>query len=180
MIRSIIWAGIARLLTRPRVVDAIIAYAKQRPYSHLFSYMGRWWVMPRWLLGRDEHGALFPYWWLPIIARVHHILRADADIDVHDHPRSFRTVILRGWYVEEDIYGVYRTYAAGDTVQRPYHAFHRVVSVSPGGVWTLFIMGPKRHEWGFLTGDPPRKVHWRKYQSKNARGHLVAGEDAYR
>jgi hypothetical protein len=173
------WRAVARILACTAVVDAIIAYAKRRPYSHLYGYMGRWWVMPRWLLGRDEFGSLFPRNWLPFAIRLHHILRYDADLDLHDHPRTFRTIILRGWYWEEDVFGKTRYFAAGDTAHRPFHTFHRITQVSPGGVWTLFIMGRKRHEWGFLTGDPPRKVHWRKYISKNQRGHMVSGDEAY-
>lgn len=179
MIRAWLWQAIALLLARPRVVDAIIAYAQRRPYSHLFSYMGRWWAMPRFMLGRDEFGALFPWRWLPFSIRVHHILRPDADPYLHDHPWPFRTIILRGSYHEEDVFGVVRVHLTGDTVRRNAEDFHRITQVSEGGVWTLFIMGRWRNRWGFLTGHPARKTYWREYESPNHRASLVAGTEAY-
>lgn len=180
MIRARIWHALAAVLALPVVVDAIIRYAQRRPYSHLYSYMGRWWVMPRVLLGRDEFGALFPWRWLPCSIRLHHILREDADPYLHDHPWPFRTIILRGWYQEEDIFGEVRVHLAGDTVARSAKDFHRITRVSNGGVWTLFIMGRRRNRWGFLTGYPARKTDWKEYESPNHRASLVSGDREYR
>ncbi len=48
------------------------------------SYMARWIWQTRWFT-----------------IRIHHIKRADADVELHDHPWSFISLILKGWYEEE-------------------------------------------------------------------------------
>jgi hypothetical protein len=134
----------------------LIAQAKKRPFLHLGGYMSRWWLVP-------------PSWNLPFTVRVHHILRPDADPYLHDHPWNWRAVILSGWYEEEDVFGQCWIHLQGET--RPAYAetFHRINRVSHGGVWTLFIMGRKRQRWGFMVGDPARKVYHRDYRSQNGR-----------
>jgi hypothetical protein len=167
------WLFVARAIARrPWLVDALIAFAKRTPYFDIRGvddelYMGRWWL----LRGRPAHDFC-PWWlrWLPKAARIHHIAREDLDRDLHDHPFDFRSIVLRGWYVEQDIYGVKRLVNAGDTYVSRAERFHRIDSVSPGGVWTLFILGTRRNGWGFLVGG--RKVAWREY--------LNAPESAYR
>lgn len=145
---------IARLLAKPSIASAIIRFAQRHPYIHIGDYMRRFWIVP------------FTRW-LPFSIRVHHILRPDADEDLHDHPWNWRTVILRGWYIEEDEFGELHHRGTGETVARQAHQLHRITEVSPGGVWTLFIMGRKLNRWGFVTGSPPRKVYYRDYVSVN-------------
>ena len=170
-----IWRVLARLLAWPPFEQLIIWYAKRRPFLHLGGYMHRYWCMPRCLLHRIN-GALEPFYAvLPFTIRVHHILRADADPYLHDHPWNWRTVILRGWYEEEDVFGTRWVRMAGDTRKASAETFHRITRVSSGGVWTLFIMGRWRNRWGFMVGDPPRKVYYRDYRSKNGRGELTHG-----
>jgi len=49
---------------------------------------------------------------------------------------------------------------------RSAHDFHRLVldtrKAGKDGTWTLFIMGPKEKEWGFLSKDE-KWVHWKTY-----------------
>lgn len=160
------WARLAHFIVdRPRLVDAIINRAKRTPYFHIAGeeglYMGRWWLMPRWTLTVDGQGHLMPKAWMPFSVRIHHICRPDHDRDLHDHPFNYRTIILRGCYVEEDIFGATRARITGDTAAATAQTFHRIAEVSDGGVWTLFIMGRRINPWGFLVGG--RKVHWRDY-----------------
>lgn len=166
--KNALWNFIARFIgTRPALVDCIITSAQKTLYSHLYKsdngvYMSRWWLMPRWLLGRDEKDQLYPFSWLPIIARVHHIQQPDDERDLHDHPADYRSIILRGYYVEEDIYGQRYLRQQGETVSNRAENFHTIVEISEGGVWTLFMLRKKRNEWGFLVDG--RKVPWRKYE----------------
>ena len=167
--KEFIWRLIARLLARPAIADLIIRRAQRTPYQHIMSadgtemYMGRWWLLNPY--DRDTHKARFR--WLPWSVRVHHIMRADQDRDLHDHPWDARTVILRGAYLEERLLpdGLPATTAIerqpGDTATLRYGEFHRIEAVSAGGVFTLFITSPWRGEWGFLVGS--EKVHWRDY-----------------
>lgn len=60
------------------------------------------------LLGRSDiyfNGSLYMRRWRAIHTRwfgirVHHIVRSDDDREMHDHPFSFVSVILKGGYVE--------------------------------------------------------------------------------
>lgn len=160
------WSLIADFIAaRPRLVDWIITWAQRTPYFHIAGedglYMRRWWLMPRWTLKEDEQGHLMPKAWMPFSVRVHHICRPDHDRDLHDHPFNYRTVILRGWYVEENVFGDVAARPQGMTVSATANTFHRIAEVSPGGVWTLFFMGRRTNTWGFLVDG--RKVHWRQY-----------------
>ena len=84
---------LARLMSRPRIRDAIINYAKQYPYFHLplvgdvGSYMERYHILPE-------------VWWSPIAIRLHVIRSPDTDRALHNHPFSFRTFIINGGYWE--------------------------------------------------------------------------------
>lgn len=161
---QIVWQCVARFIAhRPRLVDWIIQRALRHPYLHIESlngdrYMGRWWL----LRGRPAQEDC-PWWlrWCPVAIRIHHIAQPDADRHLHDHPIDFRTMVLRGWYCEEDIFGTYRMLAAGSTYASRAERFHRIDEVSTGGVWTLFILGPRRNLWGFLVDA--HKVPWNDY-----------------
>lgn len=94
--------------------------------------------------------------------RLHHIRRPDADPDMHTHPFDFVSLILSGWYVEEhvdehasrdtgDLWLTQTTYNAMDVNTSIGTAPHRIVHVSPGGVWTFVLTGPRVREWGFIT-----------------------------
>lgn len=93
---------------------------------------------------------------------------------MHDHPWNARTFILRGGYVEvrPTEHGEYYTMPgyqlhkkhyrwAGETCRLRFGEYHRIVEVSEGGVWTLFVTGKYRGTWGFLVDGS--KVQWRKY-----------------
>jgi hypothetical protein len=89
---------------------------------------------------------------------LHHFLRGDEDRDLHDHPFSFATLILRGGYVEQTPaaadapYGAYRytTRRPGELLLRPARWAHRV-DLRGQDAWTLIAMTKKKREWGFFT-----------------------------
>lgn len=167
-----IWAAIARVLAWPPIADRLIERAKRTPYRHIASadgqdvYMGRFWLFNPYP-GRDQPNTGWRTW-LPSV-RIHHICREDRDRHLHDHPWHARTVILRGRYVEtrqisEDGPGpTHRRFMRqrGDTATLRYGEFHRIDSVSPGGVWTLFITYRYRGTWGFKVDG--KKIPWRDY-----------------
>lgn len=161
-----IWRGIARIVSRPSVAAWLIERAQRTPYKHLPGYMHRWWLFNPTPPENDGKGRRFE--WLPSV-RVHHILRADHARDMHNHPWSFRTIILRGWYIEtRERQKNGRMYPrvtyfreAGDTAKLDADGFHHVSKVSDGGVYTLFISWRWRHVWGFKT--PDGFVAWRDY-----------------
>lgn len=111
---------------------------------------------------------------------VHQIFRPDADRDCHNHPWWFRTVVLRGGYTEQVRRWVSTPQESLSTAEHrpgsfhtmPVNRFHRIVSVRPN-TWTLLLVGPKVHEWGFWVTRPDRPsrarfVHWRAYGAVSA------------
>lgn len=152
--RQAIWSLIARFLVRhPRLIELIMRSALRTPYEHIHGpdgslYMSRWWLI------RERR-------WLPFAVRLHHIWRPDLERSMHDHPADFRTLILRGWYVEHDLAGISELRCVGTTYARRAQEFHRITQVPAEGVVTVFIYGRHRNAWGFLVNG--RKVHWSKY-----------------
>jgi hypothetical protein len=95
---------------------------------------------------------------------VHWLNKPDPDPHLHDHPVSFLSLILRGFYVErrEDLDGKGERYV-GNVVWNFIRATtrHRIDRVAQGTV-TLCFMGPKVQDWGFFV--PGRgKVFWKDY-----------------
>lgn len=169
-----LWRLVARLCVRHR--DRIKAYALQRPYSHITKgdgdvYMERYWLFnpyPDGTSGAFKSGLknLLPS------ARLHWIRRPDKDRHRHDHPWDARTIILEGAYtetrlVEGLVVDAYQTLTRGpgDTAAIGYGEYHSIDSVSPNGVWTIFITWKYRGTWGFWVDG--KKVPWRTYLGLN-------------
>ncbi|MEE4882399.1 hypothetical protein V2K29_01970 [Pseudomonas alliivorans] len=187
---NLFWRLLAKLLACPAIAAWLITRAQRTPYLHIRSadgrevYMGRWWLFNPY----DRETHLGRIRWCPWSIRVHHIMRPDADRDLHDHPWNARTVILRGWYREQRLLAAddplltaaliktaemrqtldgpfqateYIDRRPGDTARLNHGEYHRIDEVSPGGVYTLFITSRWKGDWGFLVNGV--KVHWRKY-----------------
>lgn len=158
---SMFFEPLAKRLAVPHVADAIIARAARTPYFDLRGYIERDWLFNP---TEDSEGQKIDRSWIASqlpSARVHHILRADNERHSHDHPWNARTFILRGWYEELREDGKRYRRFAGDTTTLRFGEYHRIVEVSPGGVWTLFVTGRHRGTWGFLVDG--HKVPWREY-----------------
>jgi len=80
--------------------------------------------------------------------RFHHILTSDPEIDLHDHPWDFASVMLAGSYVEITPDGPV-TYEAPCVITRTARQLHRLVLAEP--VWTYVICGKVQRKWGFAT-----------------------------
>lgn len=104
--------------------------------------------------------------------KLHHILRADADRALHDHPWSFVSLILRGGYTEER--PLEHVSSPGfpwlvERIRRRPGRLHRVradelhrIDELHGSCWTLVVNGPKRRTWGFSEG-PGEWTAWDLY-----------------
>lgn len=130
--------------------------ALARPARDLFDrdgscYMRRWRIVDEGTLASRVLQALTGY----SSIRLHHILKADHDRDLHNHPFDYRTFVLRGFYAEtyKDGRGnrkvQRRVVEPGEAAALPGVAFHRIAYVPPGGVWTLFCMTRNTGTWGF-------------------------------
>lgn len=183
-----LWKAIAWLVSRPWIATALIRFSQLRPFSEIRNqagvlYMSRWWVFNPYPTSSQNRRR----WNLPISIRVHHIVRPDDDRAMHDHPWNARTIILRGWYTEkrpsdlsktqlsaetQDLINrcsaqghyelaEYFTRRPGDTATLRVGEYHTITDVSEGGVYTLFISGKWRADWGFMVNGV--KVWWRTY-----------------
>ena len=156
------WRALAWLLSREPVRRRLIAYAKARPMNPLYLsgqlYMERYWLLPRWCLFDEGGGVLQTKPWCPVRWRIHCIHLPDNGRHKHDHPATYRTFILDGWYRETWCIfrrrhreaGGERVVSRGMTAAGGIGHYHDISEVSPGGVWTLFCMGKKAQPWGFL------------------------------
>lgn len=141
------------LAWRP-IANYLIRRAVRTPDEHLTGYMNRY-----WLFNPADRKTRRRRWnWLPVSIRVHHILRADRGDHMHDHPWNARTFILSGWYSEyrkvqhaqdKRSYMLLIDRLPGDTATLQRGEYHHISQVSPGGVWTLFVMFGEIGDWGF-------------------------------
>ena len=156
------------------LADRIIARAKRKTYrkGHIYHadgslYMGRY--------------SLFETRWLS--ARVHHLVSADYDRHMHDHPWSFVSLLLRGSYIERRPVNVdpfwnedgtepswFSVRNAGSLAFRRATDRHLISNVMPD-TWSLFVYGPVRQWWGFFT--PRGKVFWRDYPTCHENGQAA-------
>lgn len=170
------------------IANWLIARAVHTPYFHLYHadgtlYMERFWLVP---FASPKEGCWVATWrepftWLcqklGISIRLHWIHTADLDRALHDHPWTFFSWLLIGWYTEErpttpekiqfDEKGVEAIKTTrrtpGSFALRRFHHRHRISAVSPGGVLTLFVSFTKRQSWGFYT--PQGKTWWWVFKS---------------
>lgn len=190
-----LWRIVATIVSRPAIGAWLIERSTRNPYTSITSrdgsevYMRRGWLFNPYT--KDENDNVGPprWSWLPSI-RVHHIMRADDDEHLHDHPWNARTIVLRGWYEEErpddggptgdpgkadfvrfaDHYdtprGIY-TRRAGYTGRVLFGQYHRISYVTGGGVYTLWFTWRYRGTWGFLVDG--KKVPYREYLAEKPR-----------
>lgn len=167
-----IWKLIAKFCARPAVARWLIKTALKTPYTHILKgddvYMERYWLFNPYF----KHEGSRRHWasWLPS-ARIHWIRMPDTDRALHDHPWDCRTIILKGAYTERrqrsqrDMSNWSDTYlatrGAGDTATLSINDYHSIETISPEGVWTLFITWKYQGTWGFLVDG--KKVPYKKY-----------------
>lgn len=104
--------------------------------------------------------------WFPFNVLLHHICRSDED-ELHDHPWVSASFILKGGYWEITPEGRFWRSRFSFRV-RSATALHRIEidkDKARGETWTLFFVGPRVRDWGFInkTGD---WVQWEKYLSQ--------------
>jgi hypothetical protein len=123
---------------------------------------GTGWCFWRWTDVQSEYIVRLHLVKTPWFALcLHWIRKADPEPYVHDHPVTFLSVILRGWYAERRSWGVQvnRWFNFLRATDSPAYA-HTITACDPNTL-TLCFMGPKTREWGFHT--PDGWVYWRDY-----------------
>lgn len=95
----------------------------------------------------------------PFNVFLHRFLKSDPD-DVHDHPWPYATLILKGGYWEwtpqfnslgEKVGEIAKWRGAGHFRTCGANSYHRIELDPTVECWTLFMPGPQKREWGFLT-----------------------------
>jgi len=156
-----IWKLIALILcaNNSRLGLKLFERAKRTPYFHLTGYMDRFW--------------LFQTPWL--CARFHLIKRADAGRHLHDHPFWFRSIILRGSYLEERLDGEINYYHPGYVNSMDPHTWHRIGAICGSSVLTLVFHGPRLSKsWGFLVDGT--RIHHTEYDHVTGKAKRLGGE----
>jgi hypothetical protein len=141
---------------------------------------------------RRSDGRVYLDRWGVIVDRVggvylHRMTAPDPGRDLHDHPWTFWSVILRGGYTEQ-VTGIdgacsrawlaksgvgrpgtsqpgdSRTWRPGSVHRIKLDQCHRIIELRANPCWTLVIRGPRRRNWGFYT--PQRWVCWHDYHAE--------------
>lgn len=108
-------------------------------------YLLRWWVLPR-----NEQANVY----------LHDIRKSDDDRAMHDHPWANTSFLIFGSYIEHTPDGSFLR-EAGDVIERPANALHRLEVIPGQRAISLFITGPKVREWGFACDHG--WVHWQDF-----------------
>lgn len=100
---------------------------------------------------------------------LHKFLKSDPD-DVHDHPWNYASLILKGGYWEwlpvfdaegQKITEVKQWRGAGKFRFGKMSTYHRIELDPDVTPWTLFFVGPRKREWGFLVNN--KWIHYESY-----------------
>lgn len=115
---------------------------------------------------------------------LHHFVADDWSLDLHDHPKRFISIGLKGRYVEltPDPNGGTKTRTFTAPWLRTFPAEHihrlRMVRTWRGALedcWTLVIVLQGTREWGFW--HLGKFIHWREYvHSETAEQMKACGE----
>lgn len=136
----------------------------ERRIAEIVHTGGRW-VPPRKVVLPDLYNPDDEYLVRYVVFRtpwfgvqLHRINRQDNDRHLHNHPRVFWSLIVRGGYEEEVIDGgrgyrpsYRRRWGVGSVHKTRLDAWHSIRKLLRYPTWTLLIVGPSRQEWGFLT-----------------------------
>lgn len=105
--------------------------------------------------------------WTPWFAiYLHSITHSDEDIDEHEHPWDFASLILAGSYEESATAYTDKGPVKSIRVFRPgeinYHIAtdtHKITILA--SVWSLVFVGRRKHDWGYQTKNG--WVHHKEY-----------------
>lgn len=136
----------------------------------------RWAFMKRRKIGTEDDVYLDRVYvvqtpWFGIM--FHRIFRPDNQRDLHDHPWSFLSIVLLGWYDEDVIHQcpypdcAFALCPSSRRVRwfnfKRAEDRHSIRAVSRSPIWTLVFTGPKRRTWGFWVDSGTRWVKWTDY-----------------
>jgi hypothetical protein len=92
---------------------------------------------------------------------LHHFVGDDWSFDLHDHPKRFVSIGLRGQYLEETPGACSHIYRAPWIRTFPAEHRHRISMIEGRDCWTLVIVFPASRPWGFW--HLGQWIHWKQY-----------------
>ena len=136
-------------MKRPRWIDKAFRLEEINGRDRCPTYLYRWTLL--------KVGAYSLY--------VHHFVGDDWSLDLHDHPKRFISIGLKGWYVEttpcpDCAQNHRRVYRAPWIRTFPAEHRHRIQTPS-GSCWTLVITLKSTRGWGFW--HLGKFIPWRTY-----------------
>lgn len=147
-----------------RLLSRLFAHEEINGAGRCPTYLHRWTLFqpkrPRWL-------------WRGFGIYLHKFVGDDWSLDLHDHPKRFISIGLRGRYVETtparpdaDPASVFtgfehRVYSAPWLRTFPAEHIHRLTLIQGRPCWTLVIVLRHVREWGFWHRG--QFMHWRLY-----------------
>lgn len=147
-------------------------------FHKIMSKLDRYRIIPDRLTGEDYMHRYYLFMKdresFPFNVTLHKIVKSDEPI-YHDHPWNYMTIVLKGGYWEHtpvfDDYGnVLKDNVCwrgpGSIIKRKASEFHWLeIDEDIGYATTLFFMGQKVREWGFLS-DSNTWIHYEDFLSK--------------
>jgi hypothetical protein len=98
---------------------------------------------------------------------IHGIYAADEDLHLHNHPWNFKSIVLKGSYIEKTEKG-FIWQAPGKFNSRNGNDFHKIYRLLKPSVYTLFIVSPVKREWGYkVDGEFIQHEEYRKLKHEN-------------
>lgn len=154
----------------------------KRPPNEIIGekYLRRWWLFHRGT-EKPDSGKVRVY--------LHQFVGSDDDRAVHDHPGWSISFLLRGRLIEVMPYkceGLADAFPETEILRgrhipwlwpvfRKATHTHRMLLASDTA-WTIFIMGPKRREWGFFCWMRERGYLWKHWtEMTTADGKTTGG-----
>lgn len=155
-----------------KLIDAFIAWAvKRSPHEQAVVTFDDVFLFHRYQPFRldewhdelwDRHKDRYPKrpnslpWWLPINAFLHSWNPEPGSQEgFHDHPRWSITICLKGQIIERTPWGD-QLLKPGSFVVRSHRAIHafKVPDDYSGEIWTLFIVGRRKHRQNTFVVTP--------------------------
>ena len=99
---------------------------------------------------------------------LHGIYAPDEDKHLHNHPWDFKSLVLKGSYIEQT--------ENGNITQRPgrfnsrngKEDFHKILELKSPVIYTLFIVSPVKRTWGYkVDGTFIQNEEYRKLKREN-------------
>ena len=98
---------------------------------------------------------------------LHGIYAPDEDKHLHNHPWDFKSIVLKGSYIEQTENGNI-TQRPGKFNSRNGSDFHKILELKSPVVYTLFIVSPVKRIWGYkVDGVFIQQDEYRKLKKEN-------------